>query len=159
MHMSWETQIWWFSFCPHFHIIVCLLPLLQFHSHGNIVWKSPYRTVHFDDVLAEDWWHNSNKLCRLTTDHIISKLRVVRPSLRPLFFSWQVAIMEKVTKNPRPSPNRQSVSSIVERRVIKSTLCVASLTGSLVSKDLAYSRVIPCKYKRDDWDRQGDKWG
>lgn len=96
---------------------------------------------------------------RLTTDHIISKLRVVRPSLSPLFFSWQVAIMEKVTKNPRPSPNRQSVSSIVERRVIKSTLCVASLTGSLVSKDLAYSRVIPCKYKRDDWDRQGDKWG
>lgn len=66
--------------------------------------------------------------------------------------------MEKVTKNPRPSPNRQSVSSIVERRVIKSTLCVASLTGSLVSKDLAYSRVIPCKYKRDDWDRQVDLW-
>lgn len=96
---------------------------------------------------------------RPTTDHIISKLRVVRPSLRPLFFSWQVAILEKVTKNPRPSPNRQSVSSIVERRVIKSTLCVASLTGSLVSKDLAYSRVIPCKYKRDDWDRQDDKWG
>lgn len=157
--MSWETQIWWFSFCPHF-----ILLFVYCRFSNSIHMETLSEKVRTEQYTSMTSWLKTDgtiatNCARLTTDHIISKLRVVRPSLRPLFFSWQVAIMEKVTKNPRPSPNRQSVSSIVERRVIKSKLCVASLTGSLVSKDLAYSRVIPCKYKRDDWDRQGDKWG
>lgn len=159
MHMSWETQIW----CSLFVLIFILL-FVYCRFSNSIHMETLSEKVRTEQYTSMTSWLKTDgtiatNCARLTTDHIISKLRVVRPSLRPLFFSWQVAIMEKVTKNPRPSPNRQSVSSIVERRVIKSTLCVASLTGSLVSKDLAYSRVIPCKYKRDDWDRQGDKWG
>lgn len=157
--MSWETQIW----CSLFVLIFILL-FVYCRFSNSIHMETLSEKVRTEQYTSMTSWLKTDgtiatNCARLTTDHIISKLRVVRPSLRPLFFSWQVAIMEKVTKNPRPSPNRQSVSSIVERRVIKSTLCVASLTGSLVSKDLAYSRVIPCKYKRDDWDRQGDKWG
>lgn len=156
--MSWETQI-----CSLFVLIFILL-FVYCRFSNSIHMETLSEKVRTEQYTSMTSWLKTDgtiatNCARLTTDHIISKLRVVRPSLRPLFFSWQVAIMEKVTKNPRPSPNRQSVSSIVERRVIKSTLCVASLTGSLVSKDLAYSRVIPCKYKRDDWDRQGDKWG
>lgn len=157
--MSWETQIW----CSLFVLIFILL-FVYCRFSNSIHMETLSEKVRTEQYTSMTSWLKTDgtiatNCARLTTDHIISKLRVVRPSLRPLFFSWQVAIMEKVTKNPRPSPNRQSMSSIVERRVIKSTLCVASLTGSLVSKDLAYSRVIPCKYKRDDWDRQGDKWG
>lgn len=44
--------------------------------------------------------------------------------------------------------------------VIKSTLCPARLTGSLVSEDLTHSRIISCRHKRDDWVRQrGSKVG
>lgn len=56
---------------------------------------------------------------------------------------------------------RQSVSVCTwNSGVIKSTLCLARLTGSLVSEDLTHSRIISCRHKRDGWVRQrGSKVG